>query len=228
VIKKYLLAGLLVLVPLGITVWVLHFIITSLDQTILLLPQAWRPTFDGDKIPGMGIIFAFLLLFITGAIASNVFGKQIVKAWESIVNRIPVVGGIYKSVKQLTDPVLSENGQAFNKAVLVEFPYPGSYTVAFLTNTVRDELASKLEGEHVSVYVPTTPNPTSGYMLILPKSKVYELQMSVDQALKYIVSMGVAAPPVFGPAHALGAKTHATAPRNSNSPDSGNNENTNA
>jgi uncharacterized membrane protein len=193
--KKYLLAGLLVLVPLGITVWVLHFIITSLDQTILLLPEAWRPKWDGTNIPGMGIIFAFLLLFITGVIASNVFGKQFVKAWESIVNRIPVVGGIYKSVKQLTDPVLSENGQAFSKAVLVEFPHEGCHTVAFLTNKVDGEIASKLGETQVSVYVPTTPNPTSGYMLIVPKSKVVELQMSVDQALKYVVSMGVAAPP---------------------------------
>jgi uncharacterized membrane protein len=194
-IKRYLLAGLLVLVPIGITVWVLHFIITSLDQTIRLLPTTWRPTWDGQLIPGMGIIFAFLLLFITGAVASNVFGKQFVKAWEGLVNRIPVVGGIYKSVKQLTDPVLAENGQAFNKAVLIEFPHPGSKTIAFLTNQVTGEIASKLNGDHVSVYVPTTPNPTSGYMLIIPKDRVFELHMSVDQALKYIVSMGVAAPP---------------------------------
>ena len=181
--------------PIGITVWVLHFIITSLDQTIRLLPTSWRPTWDGDLIPGMGIIFAFLLLFITGAVASNVFGKQFVKAWEGLVNRIPVVGGIYKSIKQLTDPVLAENGQAFNKAVLIEFPHAGSRTIAFLTNRVTGEIASKLNGDHVSVYVPTTPNPTSGYMLILPKDHVHELHMSVDQALKYIVSMGVAAPP---------------------------------
>ncbi|TAF99056.1 MAG: DUF502 domain-containing protein [Betaproteobacteria bacterium] len=193
--KKYLLAGLLVLVPIGITIWVLHFLITSLDQTILLLPQAWRPTWDGSSIPGIGIIFAFLLLFLTGAIASNVFGKQLVKAWESLVNRIPVVGGIYKSIKQLTDPVLAENGQAFNKAVLIEFPHAGSRTIAFLTNQVTGEVASRLNGDHVSVYVPTTPNPTSGYMIILPKDRVIELKMSVDQALKYIVSMGVAAPP---------------------------------
>jgi uncharacterized membrane protein len=195
VIKRYLLAGLLVLVPIGITVWVLHFVITSLDQTILLVPEQWRPTWRGDKIPGFGILFAFLLLFITGAIASNVFGKQFVKAWESLVNRIPVVGGIYKSVKQLTDPVLAENGQAFNKAVLIEFPHSGSRTIAFLTNQVTGEIAGRLNGDHVSVYVPTTPNPTSGYMLIIPKDRVYELHMSVDQALKYIVSMGVAAPP---------------------------------
>jgi uncharacterized membrane protein len=193
--KKYLLAGLLVLVPLGITVWVLHFIISSLDQTILLLPEMWRPKWNGALIPGMGIIFAFLLLFITGVIATNVFGKQLVKAWEGIVNRIPVVGAIYKSIKQLTDPVLSENGQAFSKAVLVEFPHAGSHTVAFLTNKVDGEIAKQLGETQVSVYVPTTPNPTSGYMLILPKSKVIELEMSVDQALKYIVSMGVAAPP---------------------------------
>jgi uncharacterized membrane protein len=209
VIKKYLLSGLLVLVPIGITVWVLHFLITSLDQTIRLLPTSWRPTWDGELIPGMGIIFAFLLLFVTGAIASNVFGKQFVKAWESLVNRIPVVGGIYKSIKQLTDPVLSENGQAFNKAVLIEFPHPGSRTIAFLTNQVTGEIAVKLNGDHVSVYVPTTPNPTSGYMLILPKDRVYELHMSVDQALKYIVSMGVAAPP---PEAALTPPLDAVAP----------------
>jgi uncharacterized membrane protein len=194
-IKKYLLSGLLVLVPIGITIWVLHFLITSLDQTIRLLPPSWRPMWDGELIPGMGIIFAFLLLFVTGAIASNVFGKQFVKAWEGLVNRIPVVGGIYKSVKQLTDPVLSENGQAFNKAVLIDFPHAGSKTIAFLTNQVTGEVASRLNGDHVSVYVPTTPNPTSGYMLIIPKDRIYELHMSVDQALKYIVSMGVAAPP---------------------------------
>lgn len=194
-LKKYLLAGLLVLVPVGITVWVLHFIITSLDQTILLLPEMLRPKWDGERIPGMGILFAFLLLLVTGVIASNVFGKQFVKAWDNLVHRIPVVGGIYKSVKQLTDPVLSENGQAFSKAVLIEFPHAGSHTVAFLTNKVEGQIASILGETQVSVYVPTTPNPTSGYMLVLPKSKVYELDMSVDQALKYVVSMGVAAPP---------------------------------
>ena len=195
-IQRYLLAGLLVLVPIGITVWVLHFLITSLDQTIFLLPQDWRPTFNGDKIPGMGIIFAFFLLFITGAIASNVFGKQIVKFWERLFNRIPVVGGIYKSVKQLTDPVLSENGQAFSKAVLIEFPHPGLHSIAFLTNKVEGELRTKLGEDHVAVYIPTTPNPTGGYMLLVPKANLVPLDMSVDQALKYIISMGVAAPPL--------------------------------
>ncbi len=186
---------MLVLVPIGITIWVLHFLITSLDQTILLLPAHWRPTWDGSLIPGFGIILAFGLLFVTGAIASNVFGKQFVKAWDNLVARIPVVGGIYKSIKQLSDPVLSENGQAFSKAVLIEFPHPGYHSIAFLTNKVEGEVAFKLGGDRVAVYIPTTPNPTGGYMLLVPKSRIRPLNMSVDQALKYIISMGVAAPP---------------------------------
>ena len=186
---------MLVLVPIGITIWVLHFLITSLDQTILLLPAHWRPTWDGSLIPGFGIILAFGLLFVTGAIASNVFGKQFVKAWDNLVARIPVVGGIYKSIKQLSDPVLSENGQAFSKAVLIEFPHPGYHSIAFLTNKVEGEVAFKLGGDRVAVYIPTTPNPTGGYMLLVPKSRIQPLNMSVDQALKYIISMGVAAPP---------------------------------
>ena len=194
-IKRYLLAGMLVLVPIGITIWVLHFLITSLDQTILLLPAHWRPTWDGSLIPGFGIILAFALLFVTGAIASNVFGKQFVKAWDNLVARIPVVGGIYKSIKQLSDPVLSENGQAFSKAVLIEFPHPGYHSIAFLTNKVEGEVASKLGDDHVAVYIPTTPNPTGGYMLLVPRSRMIALDMTVDQALKYIISMGVAAPP---------------------------------
>ena len=183
------------LVPIAITLWVLHFLITSLDQTILLLPSQWRPTWRGELIPGFGIILAFCLLLVTGVIASNVFGKQFVKAWDSLVNRIPVVGAIYKSVKQLSDPVLSENGQAFSKAVLIEFPHPGYHSIAFLTNNVEGEVASKLGDGYVAVYIPTTPNPTGGYMLLVPKSRIHPLDMTVDQALKYIISMGVAAPP---------------------------------
>ncbi len=194
-IKKYLLAGLLVWAPLGVTVWVLHLLVSTLDQTIYLLPQNWRPKWDGKDIPGFGILLAFAILFITGAIASNVLGKQLVKAWEAIVHRIPVVGAIYKSVKQISDPVLSDSGQAFSKAVLVEFPHPGSRTVAFLTNEVGGELGARLAEPHLSVYVPTTPNPTSGYMLLLPRERVHELDMTVEQALKYVVSMGVAPPP---------------------------------
>ena len=194
-IRKYLLAGLLVWAPIGITIWVLHFLVSTLDVTIYLLPEAIRPTFRGENIPGFGILISFVLLFLTGAIASNVFGRQITRTWDDMVHRIPVVGGVYKSVKQLTDPVLSGSGQAFSKAVLIEFPHPGAHSIAFLTNKVQGELHDKLGEEHVAVYIPTTPNPTGGYMLLLPKARVQELDMSVDQALKYIISMGVAAPP---------------------------------
>lgn len=194
-IKKYLLAGLLVWAPMGITIWVLHFLVSTLDATSHLIPEAFRPTWNGMQIPGFGVVLSFVLLFVTGAIASNVFGKQITRVWDGMVHRIPVVGGIYKSVKQLTDPVLSENGQAFSKAVLIEFPHPGLHSVAFLTNTVDGELRVRLSEDHVAVYIPTTPNPTGGYMLLVPKNKVVELDMTVDQALKYVISMGVAAPP---------------------------------
>jgi Uncharacterized conserved protein len=199
VIKKYLLAGLLIWAPLGITIWVVHFLVTTIDQVALLLPDSWRPRWEGQEIPGFGIVLTFLLLFLTGVAASNVAGKQLVRLWEALVHRIPVVGGIYKSVKQISDPVLSDTGQAFSKAVLIEFPHPGSRTVAFLTNDVQGELASRLAEPHVSVYVPTTPNPTSGYMLLLPRKRVFDLDMSVDQALKYIISMGVAPPPAPAP-----------------------------
>ncbi len=197
-IRKYLLAGLLVWAPIGITFWVLHFLVTTLDSTSHLLPDTLRPTFNGEVIPGFGILASFVLLFVTGAIASNVFGRQIGKFWQGTVQRIPVVGGIYKSVKQLTDPVLSENGQAFSKAVLIEFPHPGLHSIAFLTNKVEGELRDKLGEDHVAVYIPTTPNPTGGYMLLVPKARLVPLDMSVDQALKYIISMGVAAPPSPG------------------------------
>ncbi|MBS0315399.1 MAG: DUF502 domain-containing protein [Burkholderiales bacterium] len=194
-IRKYLLAGLLVWAPIGITIWVLHFLVSTLDITIYLLPEAIRPTFRGENIPGFGILISFVLLFLTGAIASNVFGKQITRTWDDMVHRIPVVGGVYKSVKQLTDPVLSGSGQAFSKAVLIEFPHPGAHSIAFLTNRVEGELRTRLGEPHVAVYIPTTPNPTGGYMLLVPAARVQELDMSVDQALKYIISMGVAAPP---------------------------------
>ncbi len=201
-IKKFILAGLLVLVPIGVTVWVLHFLITTLDQSILLLPELWRPTWHGSKIPGLGVVFAFLLVVITGAIAStvgkNVIGKQILNWWSETLQRIPVVGAIYKSVKQISDPVLSDSGQAFRKAVLIEFPRAGLKTIAFVTTTtLHGEMAKRLPGDYLTLYVPTVPVPTSGYMLLVHRSQVEELDMTVEQALKYVISLGVAPPPVL-------------------------------
>jgi uncharacterized membrane protein len=193
--KRYLIAGLLVWVPLGITLYVMHFLLTSLDQILLVLPEAAQPRrLVGFDIPGLGVVVAFAILLLTGVIAANFFGQRLIRAWESLLGRIPFVKSIYSSVKQVSDTLLSDKGNAFRKALLVEFPRPGSYTIAFLTGTPATSVAPFLPGEHVSVYVPTTPNPTGGYFLMLPRSQVRELDMTVDEALKYIISMGVVAP----------------------------------
>jgi len=194
-LKRYLIAGLIVWVPLGITIWVLAFLINTLDQTLLLLPESVRPdTILGFHIPGLGVVFGAAILLVTGVIAANFAGARLISLWESLLGRIPFVKSIYHGVKQVSDTLLSDSSYAFRKALLVEFPYPGSWTIAFLTGTPAASVASILEDEHISVYVPTTPNPTSGYFVMLPRARVHELDMTVDEALKYIISMGVVAP----------------------------------
>jgi uncharacterized membrane protein len=194
-LRRYLVAGLLVWVPLGITIWVLVFLINTLDKTLLLLPESVRPeAVFGFHIPGLGVVLFFAILLLTGAIAANFFGARLIVIWESVLGRIPFVKSIYSSVKQVSDTLLSEKGNAFRKALLVEYPAPGSWTIAFMTGTPAPEIAEYLDGEHVSIYVPTTPNPTSGYFLMLPRERIHELDMTVDEALKYIISMGVVAP----------------------------------
>ncbi len=195
--KRYLIAGLLVWVPLGITIWVVHWLLTSIDQILLVLPRNLQPrALIGFDIPGLGVVVAFLILLATGVVAANFFGQRVIRGWESLLGRIPFVKSIYSSVKQVSDTLLSKKGNAFRKALLVEFPRPGSWTIAFQTGTPAASVAPHLPGEHVSVYVPTTPNPTGGYFLMLPRSQVRELDMTVDEALKYIISMGVVAPRV--------------------------------
>jgi uncharacterized membrane protein len=193
--RRYLVAGLLVWVPLGITIWVLHFLVTTLDQTLLLFPEGIRPDdFLGFHIPGLGVLVSFAILFLTGVIAANFFGARLIRLWESLLGRIPVVKSIYSSVKQVSDTLLSDSGNAFRKALLVQFPHQDAWSIAFMTGTPAPSVAQFLTEEHVSVYVPTTPNPTSGYFVIVPVSKVRELDMTVDEALKYVISMGVVAP----------------------------------
>lgn len=193
--KKYLITGLLVLVPLVITIWVLKSLIGIMDQSLLLLPEKWHPhTLFGSDIPGFGVILTFAIVFVTGAVATNFFGMQIILLWERMLNRLPVVKSIYSSVKQVSDTLFSDSGNAFRKAVLVQFPRDGAWTIAFLTGTPGGDVANHLHGEYVSVFVPTTPNPTGGYFLMMQKTDVIELEMSVDEALKYIISMGVVAP----------------------------------
>jgi uncharacterized membrane protein len=193
--RRYIIAGLLVWVPLGITIWVLAFLINTLDQTLLLLPESLRPeAVFGYRIPGLGVLLSAAILLLTGVIAANFFGARLISLWEALLGRIPFVKSIYSSVKQVSDTLLSDSGNAFRKALLVEFPYPGCWTIAFLTGTPGASVAAHMDGDHVSVYVPTTPNPTSGYFVMVPRSRVHELDMTVDEALKYIISMGVVAP----------------------------------
>lgn len=191
-IKRNFLTGLLVLIPLMLTVWVLATLINFLDQTILLLPETLRPSYlIGTPVIGFGVFMTFFIILITGFIANNFFGKKLILLYENLLNRLPFVKSIYGGIKQVSDTLLSSSGNAFTKAVLIEFPMTGTYSFAFITGEPDEEINKKLNGKFVNVYVPTTPNPTSGYTLIVPKNKVIELDISVDQVLKYVISMGV-------------------------------------
>ena len=195
-LRKWFIAGLLVIVPLVITLGVLNWIIGTLDQTLAILPEAWQPDkLLGMHIPGFGVILTLLILLVVGGIASNFIGRKLVGWGDSLVRRIPVVRSIYSSVKQVSDTVFSDSGNAFRTAVLVQWPREGVWTVAFVTGAPSGEVAAYLRDEYLSVFVPTTPNPTGGYLVMVRKSDCVELNMSVDAALKYIVSMGVVAPP---------------------------------
>jgi uncharacterized membrane protein len=194
-IRRYLITGLVVWVPLVITVWVLSVLVGTMDQTLLLLPPAFRTeSWLGVYVPGMGVLLTLLVVFLTGVFTANIIGQRLIRVWERAVARIPVVNTIYKSVKQVSDTLFSPTGQAFRKALLVQWPSPGMWTIAFMTGTPGGDVANHLQGDYVSIYVPTTPNPTGGYFIMVPRSAVIELDMSVDVALKYIISMGVVAP----------------------------------
>lgn len=195
-IRRYFVTGLLIWVPLAITVWVLSLIVGTMDQSLRLLPAALHPrSLFGFDIPGAGVIVTLLIIVLTGLAAANFIGQRLVIWWERLLARIPVVNSIYNSVKQVSDTLFSSSGNAFRKALLVQYPRQGAWTIAFLTGQPGGDVANHLHGDYVSVYVPTTPNPTSGFFLMLPKADVIELDMSVDEALKYIISMGVVAPP---------------------------------
>ena len=194
--KRYFIAGLLVWVPLAVTLWLIRFLVTTRDGVLpaWMIPDA----IERHHIPGAGLVAVLLLVLGTGVLAANFIGERLVRWWELLLARIPIVRTIYSSVKQVSDTILSPSGQAFRKAVLVQYPRQGSWTIAFLTGVPGPGVIEHLPGEHVSVYVPTTPNPTSGFFLLMRKSEVVELDMSVDAALKYIVSMGVVAPQTNG------------------------------
>lgn len=201
--RKYFITGLLILVPLAITAWVLNLVISTMDQSLLFVPLRWQPrTLIGFDIPGLGTMLTVVIVFLTGLLTNNLVGNYVVRLWERLLQRIPIVNSLYSSVKQVSDTLFSSSGNAFRKAVLVPYPHRDSWTIAFLTGTPGGDVKNHLVGDYVSVYVPTTPNPTSGFFLMMAKENVVELDMSVDAALKYIVSMGVVAPD-----HVPGAET---------------------
>lgn len=194
-LRRYLIAGLVVWVPLAITIWVLSLLVELMDQSLLIVPPKFRSdALLGFHLPGLGIVLTLAILLSTGAIAANFFGKRLLVFWEGLLGRIPIVRSIYGGVKQISDTLFSPDGKAFRRAVLVRYPHAGTWTVALVTGTPEHEVTDHLGHEQVSVFVPTTPNITAGFFLIVPRSDTIELQMSVDQALKYIISMGVAEP----------------------------------
>jgi len=194
-IKRYFITGLLIWVPLVITGWVLSLIVSTLDQSLRLLPTAFHPEqLVGFAIPGAGAVLTLLMILVTGLLAANFIGQKLVVWWEMLLARIPVVNSVYNSVKQVSDTLFSSNGEAFRKALLVEYPRKGCWTIAFLTGQPGGDVINHLHGDYLSIYVPTTPNPTSGFFLMMPRSDIIELDMTVDEALKYIISMGVVAP----------------------------------
>jgi uncharacterized membrane protein len=205
-VKKYLLAGLLVWLPLAVTLWVLHAVWGVIDGLFgwllsasqAVLPEAARlPLEELRSVPGLGIVVMLSLLLATGVFAANMVGQWWLRQGSLILHRIPIVKSIYSSVKQVSDTLFSSSGNAFREAVLVQYPRQGSWTIAFVTGKPGGEAAQHLPGDYVSLYVPTTPNPTSGFFLMVPRSDVIALRMSVDEALKYIISMGVVAPPML-------------------------------
>jgi len=194
-IRRWLLAGLLVLVPLAITLAVLNWIVATLDQTLLILPVAWHPDrLLGFHLPGFGVLLMLGIVLLMGAIASNFLGRKLLMVGNALLRRIPIVRSIYSSVKQVSDTLFSENGNAFRKALLVQWPREGVWTIGFLTGLPGGDVVNHLPADYVSVYVPTTPNPTGGYFVMLKRAECVELKMSVDEALTYVISMGVVVP----------------------------------
>jgi uncharacterized membrane protein len=194
-LRRYFIAGVIVWIPLGITLWVLKLLVDVMDQSLLLVPENYRSDkLFGFHLPGLGIILTVAIVLATGALAANFFGRKVLKLGDSTLSRIPIVRSIYGGVKQISDTLFSPEGKAFRRAVLVRYPHAGAWTVALVTGTPQLEVAKILGPDQISVFVPTTPNITSGFFLIVPRSETIELDMTVDAALKYIISMGVAEP----------------------------------
>jgi uncharacterized membrane protein len=194
-IRNYLIGGLLVWIPILITFWVLRFLSGILDQSLLLLPPSWRPeAVFGTYVPGVGVVLSLLLLFVTGVLVKNLFGSQIVRGLESLLRRIPVIGAIYGGAKTFSETVLTDKGKSFKQVVIVEFPRKGIYSVGFITAHELEEAQAKTAQEVTCVFVPTTPNPTTGFLVLVPKDEVTYMDMTVDEAFKMLLTLGVVVP----------------------------------
>ena len=194
-IRRYFITGLLIWVPLVITVWVLNLLVGTLDQILQLLPPQFRTeNWLGVHVPGFGVAMTVLVVFVTGLLAANIIGQRLVTFWESLLARIPVVNSIYNGVKQVSDTLFAPGGQAFRKALLVQWPRQGAWTIAFLTGVPGGDVVNHLKGEFVSVYVPTTPNPTSGYLEIVPVSRIVSTDWTLDEAMNFLITGGAVAP----------------------------------
>jgi uncharacterized membrane protein len=197
IFRRYLIAGLLIWVPLGITILVVRLLIRWLDGTVMLIPEAYRPeTLLGFAIPGLGVLLSFIVVILTGLFVANLFGRKLVKLWERFLSHVPLVRSVYSGAKQLAETMFSSDGQSFRKVLLVEFPRRGLWTLGFLTGRDQGEAQKKTGHEVINVYIPTTPNPTGGYFVMVPKEDVQELDMSVDDGLKMLMSMGAVVPDI--------------------------------
>jgi uncharacterized membrane protein len=194
-LRKYIIAGLLVWLPLAATIVIIKLVVDLLDKTILLLPPEWQPaTLLGFSIPGFGVILAISILLITGMLAANLFGRRLVQIWESILNRIPLVRSIYSSVKQISTTLFDSKGKSFRKVVMLEYPRKGLWSLGFLSNENVSTDIDELKDGLVAVFVPTTPNPTSGFIIMIPRDDITELDMTIEEGFKFIISMGVITP----------------------------------
>ncbi len=203
-LRKYLIAGLLIWLPLAITLWVLDFIVTTMDRTLMVLPASLHPDqVLGVHVPGLGLVMSVIILLVTGALAANIIGARMFSWWESVLVKIPIVRPIYSSVKQVSDTLFASKGQSFRKVVLIEFPNRGQWTFGFIVGAPGPAIEHATAGDLITVYVPTAPNPTSGYVLLVRPAEVKELDVSVDDALKFHLSMGVVAPAARAPRSAL-------------------------
>lgn len=194
-LRNYLIAGLLIWIPVMVTVWVVRFLSGILDQSLLLLPPAWRPdALFGTYVPGVGIVLSFVLLLVTGVVVRNLFGGQIVAGLENLVRRIPVIGAVYGGAKSFSETVLTDKGKSFKQVVLVEFPRKGLFSVGFITCEDMDEVQARTEQDVVCVFVPTTPNPTTGFLVAVDRNEIVRLDMTVDDAFKMLLTLGVVVP----------------------------------